>query len=72
MTFITKEIEDVLYVSNKAVIAEDAKSYVKVKDDSGNVQKVEVTTGFSDGVHVEIQEGLKEGDTVLIESKVES
>ena len=72
VTFITKEIEDVLYVSNKAVIAEDAKSYVKVKDDSGNVQKVEVTTGFSDGVHVEIQEGLKEGDTVLIESKVES
>lgn len=72
VTFITKEIEDVLYVSNKAVIAEDAKSYVKVKDDSGNVQQVEVTTGFSDGVHVEIQEGLQEGDTVLIESKVES
>ncbi|POP31770.1 efflux RND transporter periplasmic adaptor subunit [Lactonifactor longoviformis] len=72
VTFITKEIEDVLYVSNKAVVAEDAKSYVKVKDESGNVQQVEVTTGFSDGVHVEIQEGLKEGDTVLIESKVES
>ena len=30
----------------------------------------EVTTGFSDGVNVEIIEGLSEGDVVLIESKV--
>ncbi len=70
ITFITKESEEVLYVSNRAIIREGKKSYVKVKDSSGNVKKVEVETGFSDGVSVEIINGLKEGDIVLVESKV--
>lgn len=72
VTFITKEVKDVLYVSNKAVITDGTTSYVKVKDNSGNTQQKEVTTGFSDGINVEIQSGLKEGDTALIESKVTS
>ena len=41
-----------------------------MRDDSGKVIEKEVTTGFSDGVNVEIIEGLSEGDVVLIESKV--
>ena len=49
---------------------EGTKSYVKVRDDSGNIVKQEVTTGFSDGVHVEVVAGLSDGDIVLIESKV--
>ncbi len=70
ITFITKETKEVLYVSNRTIIREGAKSYVKVKDEKGNIQKQEVTTGFSDGINVEIVEGLSEGDVVLIESKV--
>ncbi len=70
ITFITKETAEVLYVSNRAIIREGTKSYVKVKDAKGNVKKTEVSTGFSDGVNVEIKEGLQEGDIVLIESKV--
>ena len=42
----------------------------KKRDESGNVQEKDVVTGFSDGVNVEIVEGLSEGDVVLIESKV--
>lgn len=71
ITFITKENEEVLYVSNRAVFREGIKSYVKVKEADGNIKKVRVTTGFSDGVNVEIVEGLSAGDVVLIESKVE-
>lgn len=70
ITFITKEMEEVLYVSNRAIIREGTKSYVKVKNEKGKIEKKEVTTGFSDGVNVEIVEGLSEGETVLIESKV--
>lgn len=72
VTFITKEIEDVLYISNKCIITEGTKSYVKLKSSDGSVQKVEVTTGFSDGNNVEIISGLSEGDIVLIESQVKS
>ena len=70
ITFIPKETESVTYVSNRAIIRENGKSYVKKKEADGSISKQEVTTGFSDGVNVEIKEGLSEGDTVLIESKV--
>lgn len=70
VTFVTKQSEDVLYVSNRAIIREGKKSYVKVRTADGGIRKQEVVTGFSDGVNVEILEGLSEGDTALIESKV--
>lgn len=70
VTFVTKEMKQVCYVSNRAVFREGTRSYVKVRDNNGNIVKQEVTTGFSDGINVEITAGLSEGDTVLIESKV--
>ena len=72
VTFVSKQVEDVIYVSNRAVTVEDGKSYVKIKDENGEAVKTEVTTGFSDGSNVEIQSGVNEGDIVLIESKVSS
>lgn len=70
ITFITKETREVLYVSNRAISREGKKSYVKIRDEDGQIRRQEVTTGFSDGVSVEIVEGLSEGDVVLVESKV--
>lgn len=70
ITFITKESKEVLYVPNRSIIRKGNKSYVKVKENN-SVKTVEVVTGFSDGVNVEIKEGLSDGDVVLIESKVE-
>lgn len=70
VTFVTKEMTDVLYLSNKAITTTDGKSYVKVKDEEGNITQVEVTTGFSDGKNVEVLTGLEEGQTALIESQV--
>ena len=70
VTFITKQAKTVVYVSNRAIINSGKKTYVKCKDADGNIKKVEVKVGFSDGINVEIIEGLKEGDVVLVESKV--
>lgn len=67
VTFITKQNAEVLYVSNRAIIRENGYSYVKVKDENGKITKVKVVTGFSDGINVEIKEGLSEGQTVIIE-----
>ncbi len=70
VTLITENQKNVLYVNKRAVTEENDKAYVKVKSASGKVSKTVVKTGFSDGVNIEIIEGLSEGDTVLIESKV--
>lgn len=70
VTFIEKQVPNVLYVSNKAIINEGTTLYVKVKQEDGSFKKVEVVTGFSDGVNVEIISGLSEGDIAIIESRV--
>jgi len=72
VTFIQKQVPNVLYVSNKAIINEGTTLYVKVKQEDGSFKKVEVVTGFSDGVNVEIISGLNEGDIAIIESRVVS
>lgn len=70
VTFVTKETKEVTYVSNRAILRDGTRSYVKMHDESGKVVERDVVTGFSDGINVEIVEGLSEGDAVLIESKV--
>ena len=70
VTFIQEQVTDVLYVSNKAIRTEGTASYVKVKDADGTVRTVDVVTGFSDGVNVEIVSGLSEGEIVLVEGQV--
>ena len=72
VTFIQKQISDVIYVSNKAIINEGTTSYVKVKQADGSFKKLEVVTGFSDGINVEIISGLTAGDIAIIESQVVS
>lgn len=69
VTFVTKELKNVVYVSNKAIQTEGTKSYVK-KISNDKVEKIEVKTGFSNGICVEVQEGLSQGDIVLMESQV--
>ncbi len=70
ITFITEETVDVLYVSGRAIITEGENTYVKVRDEKGNIKKIQVTCGFTDGTYTEITGGLSEGDVVLIESMV--
>ena len=69
VTFISKQVQDVLYVSNKAVNKDGTESYVWRKTDDGSEEKVRVEVGFSNGSIAEI-EGVSEGDTLLIKGKV--
>lgn len=71
VNFAGKVVEDTLYISNRAVFLEEGRSYVKVLEEDGTVQTVEITTGFSDGTVAAVESGLEEGQTVIIESKVE-
>lgn len=71
VTFLQKQVENVLYVSTNAVTYKgNGKSAVLVYDENGAVVEKEVVTGFSDGRYVEIKEGLSAGDKVLAESAV--
>ena len=71
-TFAGKTISDTLYISNQAVLLDGARSYVKVLEEDGSVREADVTTGYSNGKIVAVESGLEEGETVLIESQVES
>ncbi len=46
-------------------------AYVWMKNGAGTLEQVNVTTGVSNGNYIEITEGLKDGDEVYVESKVE-
>lgn len=70
--FVTEEKEDVLYVSRKAIVEENGKSYVYRKTALGGRELTEVETGITNGVDIEILSGLEEGDTIYLASKVSS
>lgn len=70
ITFITEEQQDCIYVSRRAIITENDKTFVLVRDENGKIKKVSVESGFTDGTNTQIVSGLEEGDTVLVESKV--
>lgn len=71
ITFVTDSIEDVLYVSAKAIVTgEDGSTGVYVKNTEGEMEWKAVETGFSNGSEIEITSGLSEGDTVYIASTV--
>lgn len=70
VTFVTDEADQVTYVSRKAIVKENEKTYVYVADDKGEMTLKEVETGFTDGVNVQIVSGLETGDTVYIASQV--
>lgn len=59
-----QEHKGVLIVSERLVISEGEKRYVEVKQND-TISKVDVKTGLSDGLNIEILEGLKEGDLVV-------
>ena len=44
--------------------------FVEVLKDDGNFKKVDVDLGLSDGINVEIKDGIKEGDKIKVWNKV--
>lgn len=72
ITFVTQQKEDVLYLSKKAIVEENGKTYVYTKTALGGMELTQVQTGLSNGSVVEILSGLEEGDTIYIASRVSS
>ncbi|HWQ79288.1 MAG TPA: efflux RND transporter periplasmic adaptor subunit [Anaerovoracaceae bacterium] len=62
---VTESAKDAVTLPVKAILYEGANSYVQRYDENGKLQKVPVTVGISNGVDIEMKEGVKEGDTVV-------
>jgi HlyD family secretion protein len=56
---------DTLFIPERLVIFEEDRTYVEVQNEVGGIDKKEVKTGLSDGINVEILEGLAQGEEVV-------
>ena len=54
-----------LFIPERLVEFNGDKTFVEVKDDKGEIVKKEVTIGLSDGINIEIIDGLEEGEEVV-------
>lgn len=70
VTFAVETKENVIYVSKNAIVEQEEGEYVYQENSVGKMELIPVKTGFSNGVYVEITEGLSDGDVVYIASKV--
>ena len=61
---ITKK-EDILLIPERLVKIEDSVSTVEVQDTSGVITTREISTGLSDGINIEVTEGLDEGELLI-------
>ena len=60
---VLDEASDVVTLPESAIMFEGEKTYVMVKEADDYVRR-DVTTGLSDGINIEVKNGIKEGDTV--------
>jgi len=61
---ITKK-EDILLIPERLVEFVEDTAFVQLKDPSGEIEKTIIKTGLSDGLNIEVMEGLKEGDALV-------
>lgn len=61
---ITKK-DSILLVPERLVKFQDSVSTVEVRDSIGTVTTLTIKTGLSDGINLEVTEGLKDGDLVV-------
>ncbi len=59
-----REKKDVLIIPERLVTFEEGKRYVEIKEGE-TIRKVEIKTGLSDSLNIEVVEGLKEGQQVV-------
>lgn len=72
VVFVTEQKDDILFITKKAIVEKDGKTYVYQKNVLGSMELQEVQIGIDNGVDVEIVSGLKEGDTIYLASRVSS
>ncbi len=63
-SILIRERKQVVLIPERLVLFEGGKKLVEIPDGE-TTKKVEVKTGLSDGLNIEVLEGLKEGDKVV-------
>jgi HlyD family secretion protein len=63
-TVVVRAKENVLLLPERLVLFENGKKYVEVRNGEA-VEKKEIQTGLSDGLNIEVVEGLAEGAAVI-------
>jgi HlyD family secretion protein len=61
---ITKK-ENILLIPERLITFTGDSSFVEIQDSLGNIGRVAVETGLSDGINIEVTEGLTEGDLLV-------
>ncbi len=56
---------DTLFIPERLVLFENDRAFVEIQNEAGEALKKEVKLGLSDGINVEILEGLAQGDEVM-------
>ena len=59
-----RERKNVVLIPERLVLFEDGKRFVEVPDGE-TTKKIEIRTGLSDGLNIEVLDGIKEGDKVV-------
>jgi HlyD family secretion protein len=62
---VINKAENTLFIPERLLEFNEDKTFVEVKDDNGEIIKKEVEIGLSDGINVEIKQGLEEGEEVV-------
>jgi len=63
---IIKKKEDILVIPERLVEFVEDTAFVQLKDpSSGKIERRRIKTGLSDGLNIEVTEGLKEGDLLV-------
>lgn len=73
VVIVKASVDNALTVPMEAIqFRANNESFVMVKNTSGKLEERNVTTGISDGVRIQITEGLTVDDTVMIPKAVAS
>jgi HlyD family secretion protein len=63
---IIKKVEDILLIPERLVEFVEDTAFVQLKDSTtGEISRTVIETGLSDGLNIEVTEGLKEGDLLV-------
>jgi len=62
---VINKVIETLFIPERLVEFKDDKTFVEVKNDRGEIVKREVKIGLSDGINIEITDGLNESDEVV-------
>jgi len=62
---LINKAEDTLFIPERLVEFDEDRTFVEVQNAAGEIEKKEIKTGLSDGINVEILEGLNLGEEVV-------